>query len=153
MLSKNEMLLKVKNFIQNKKASSRIIDSNNYIVLEPFLFGAQLENRKLDKYVFVRETVDNKAQLKGLNFLSVDIANNDYIKSDDIFTLVSENLLYNKEFNILLSMVKENIWDTLNTCINIGESSSDDFSSKRLVTVNAFMELTGKEKPVKKTRR
>lgn len=131
------------------------MESNAYIVLEPFLFGSQLENRKLGKYVFIKESTENKNQLKELNFSTVDISlsNHDYIKSDEIFSLVSENLLYNKEFNILLSMVKENIWDTLNTCINIGDGISDDFSSKRLVTINAFMELTGKERSVKRTRR
>ena len=60
-----------------------------------------------------------------------------------MLTMVPENLVYNKEFNILLSMVKEDIWDILQTSINIGSNSSDDLSSKRLVTLNAFMELTG----------
>ena len=155
MLTKIEFISKIKTYINIKKNSSRIAEANAYVVLEPFLFGSQIENKKLGNYIFIKSSLENKAQLKGLNFSNVDIsaANHKHIKEDEMLTMVPENLLYNKEFNILLSMVKEDIWDILQTSINIGSNSSDDLSSKRLVTINAFMELTGKERPIKRTRR
>ena len=155
MLTKIEFISKIKTYINIKKNSSRIAAANAYVVLEPFLFGSQIENKKLGSYIFIKSSLENKAQLKGLNFSNIDIitANHKHIRDDEMLNMVPENLLYNKEFNILLSMVKEDIWDILQTSINIGSNSSDDLYSKRLVTLNAFMELTGKEKPVKKSRR
>jgi len=53
--------------------------------------------------------------------------------------------MYNREFNIMLSMIHIDNWDTLNTCINIAESTSDDFDTKVKITINSLCELLDTE--------
>jgi len=45
----------------------------------------------------------------------------------------------------MLSMIHIDNWDTLNTCINIAESTSDDFDTKVKITINSLCELLDTE--------
>ena len=144
------MFVKIKEFIQKNRNSKRFLEANEYGTVVPFLFGAQLENRKLGRYIFVKEDDSSEQLLLDRDFTDITISHDTFFKSsiletDSLLSIIAESVMYNQEYNIIISMIHIDNWKTLNTCINIAESTSDDFDTKVKITINSLCELLVEE--------
>lgn len=139
------MINKIKSLLNNKKSVKRFLEANDYVTVVPFLFGAQIENRKLGRYVFAIDTDDVNSLLDQRNFVDItsdeNIFKSNLLERDDLLSLIAEDILYNQEFNILIAMVHPDNWGILNSAVNIAEATSDDFDTKVKITVNSINEL------------
>ena len=144
------MFKKIKDLLQKNRNSKRFFEANDYATVAPFLFGAQLENRKLGRYLFIKDDECAEQCLLERDFVDITISNDNFFKSniletDSLLSIIAESAMYNQEFNIITSMIHPDNWKTLNTCINIAEATSDDFDTKVKITINALCELLGEE--------
>ena len=138
------MINKIKNLVVNQKTSRILNEANAEYITKPFLFGSQLENRVFGNYIFVKNSQENKECLKKRKFsdfketLSKQVTWN---LKDEIFDNIAENVQYNKEFNIIIALVPESIWEMLNKSINIAEKTTKDIVVQRKIIINTFAEL------------
>ena len=143
------MFGQIKNLIQKNRNNKRFFEANDYVTVVPFLFGAQLENRRLGRYIFTKDTDYSGQILLDREFVDISTDDTDFkssiLETDALLSIVAESAMYNREFNIMLSMIHIDNWDTLNTCINIAESTSDDFDTKVKITINSLCELLDTE--------
>lgn len=138
------MFNKIKNLFEARKMLKSVTEANDYHVIKPFLLGCQLENRRFGNYIFIKNSETNKNALQKRNFQDFKetvLKHLSYELNDEIFDVVGDNVQYNKKYNILITMVSEKIWDTLNTAINIAEKTTNDSETQRLITINVFKEL------------
>lgn len=138
------MIGKIKNLFEARKMLRAIDTANDNYVIKPFLHGCQLENRRFGNYIFIKNSASNKTALEKRNFQDFKqtvLKNVSYELNDEIFDVVGDNIQYNKKYNIIITMVSEKIWDTLNTAINIAEKTTSDVETQRLITINVFKEL------------
>lgn len=143
------MLNKIKKLLQRNKNSKRFFEANEYGTVVPFLFGAQIENRKLGRYIFVKDDDNTEQLLSDRDFTNITTEDkyfkSNILETDSLLSIIAESLMYNKEFNIILSLIHIDNWDTLNTCINIAEATSEDFDTKVKITINSLCELLSSE--------
>lgn len=138
------MIKKIKSLLESRNTYKLVSQANDYHVVKPFLHGTQIENRRFGNYIFIKNSSTNKVALERRNFQDFKetiLKNVTWQLDDEIFDITAENIQYNKKYNILIAMVPEKIWDTLNTSINIAEKTTQDNITQRLIAINAFKEL------------
>lgn len=135
---------KFKSFFEKRKTIKQISQANDYYTIKPFLHGCQMENRRFANYIFVKNSATNTSTLEARNFknLKESVTKDlDWNIEDELFDIVADNIQYNKKYNILITMVPEKLWATLNTAINIAEKTTDDVTTQRQITINTVKEL------------
>lgn len=137
------MIGKFKQHIESRKTFKLIAQANEYNTIKPFLYGCQIEYRRLGKYIFIKNSAVNQTALKGraFNDFSEAILKHVNWQLDDQIFEIGENILYNEKYNIVVTMIGEKIWNILNTSVNIAEKTSSDLELQRKIVLNAFMEL------------
>jgi len=71
------MFGQIKNLIQKNRNNKRFFEANDYVTVVPFLFGAQLENRRLGRYIFISFRQENPIPLGlGMNCRSISLVFN-----------------------------------------------------------------------------
>ena len=61
--------------------------------------------------------------------------------TDDVLQF-GDNVMYNEKYNIMIVLVPEKLWNTLNTSINIAENTDQDAETQRSIVISAFKTLT-----------
>jgi CTP-dependent riboflavin kinase len=139
------MLEKIKSVMTSQKTFRLLSEANAEYIVKPFLFGTQIENRIFGNYIFVKDSPENNASLKirKFNNFKETLAKQVNINiKDEIFDTIANNVQYNKEFNIIIAMVPDKIWGTLNKSINIAEKTTKDINTQRKIIINTFNELS-----------
>lgn len=129
----------------SQKTFRLLSEANAEYIVKPFLFGTQIENRIFGNYIFVKDSPENNASLKirKFNNFKETLAKQVNINiKDEIFDTIANNVQYNKEFNIIIAMVPDKIWGTLNKSINIAEKTTKDINTQRKIIINTFNELS-----------
>jgi hypothetical protein len=137
------MIEKLKQHIESRKTFKLIAQANEYSTIKPFLYGCQIEYRRLGKYIFIKNSSVNQTALKGraFNDFSEAILKHVNWQLDDPIFEIGDNILYNEKYNIVVTMIGEKIWNILNTSVNIAEKTSSDLELQRKIVLNAFDEL------------
>lgn len=134
------MLNKFKHAMNSRSMYSKVIQANEYSVIKPFLLGCQIEYRRFADYIFVKNTVPNEKSLKEryfVNFKNTIEPTVNWQLTDSIFEF-GDDLMYNEKYNIMIVMVDENKWSTLNTAIAIAEDTKKDTTIQRDIVISAF---------------
>jgi hypothetical protein len=134
---------KIKHYFESRKIFKEIKEANNYHVIKPFLHGSQLEYRRFGNYVFLKDSKDNQEALAKRNFSDFKESVQKHVNwelSDEVLDF-GESILYNKKYNIMLVMVPEKKWDTLNTSVTIAEKTDSGIEVQRNVLINVYTTL------------
>jgi hypothetical protein len=134
---------KIKHYFESRKIFKEIKEANNYHVIKPFLHGSQLEYRRFGNYVFLKDSKDNQEALAKRNFSDFKESVQKHVNwelSDEVLDF-GESILYNKKYNIMLVMVPEKKWNTLNTSVTIAEKTDSGIEVQRNVLINVYTTL------------
>ena len=134
---------KIKHYFESRKIFKEIKEANNYHVIKPFLHGSQLEYRRFGNYVFLKDSKDNQEALAKRNFSDFKESVQKHVNwelNDEVLDF-GESILYNKKYNIMLVMVPEKKWNTLNTSVTIAEKTDSGIEVQRNVLVNVYTTL------------
>jgi len=137
------MIKRVKQFMHSRAMLSKIGSANDYQVIKPFLLGCQIEYRRFGDYVFVKNTVPNEKILTDRHFSDFKKSVEAHVNWELTDSIVdfSETILYNEKYNIMILMVNDKLWNTLNTAINIAQNTDKDISTQRDIVISAFNTL------------
>ena len=138
------MIDKLKNVMVDRKTISLLSEANNQYTVKPFLFGCQIDYRLFGNYIFIKNSVENKTTLSKRKFLNFKESLSKQVKwnlKDEIFDNIASDVQYNQEFNIVITMIPESIWESLNKTINIAEKTTKDINVQRKLIINTFSEM------------
>lgn len=136
------MINKVKTLINSQKTARAISEANSHYTTKPFLFGSQLEYKLFGNYIFIKYSQENKLKLAKLKFSNIKESLAKQVKwnlKDEIFDSIASDVQYNKEFNIIITLIPENIWDNLIKTIKIAEKTTKDINTQRNLIINTFI--------------
>ena len=134
---------KIKHYFESRKIFKEIKEANNYHVIKPFLHGSQLEYRRFGNYVFLKDSKDNQEALAKRNFSDFKESVQKHVNwelSDEVLDF-GTSILYNKKYNIMLAMIPEQSWTTLNTAVSIAEKTTTNIETQREILINAYTTL------------
>ena len=138
------MIARIKNMIESRSMYSKVLQANEHAIIKPFLLGCQMEYRRFSNYIFAKQTNANVNLLEARKFKefkqSVGTRVN-WTLTDDVLQF-GDNVMYNEKYNIMIVLVPEKLWDTLNTSINIAENTDKDVETQRDIVISAFKTLT-----------
>ncbi len=143
------MLNKIKSWWESRKTNDLLFNANKYHIIMPFLLGAQIENRRFINYIFMIDSPENDVALKkrGFNncttYILRDLENSGLL-DDQIYKTFGDSIMYNKEYNIIITKVQLADWELLKTCVNIAEKTTKDTMAQALIAVNSYTELSSK---------
>jgi hypothetical protein len=138
------MIEKVKALINSQKTARVISEANSVYVTKPFLFGCQLEYKLFGNYIFIKNSTENKSSLskrKFTNFKDSLKGQVNWNLKDEIFDSIADDVQYNREFNIVITLIPENSWDMLLKTIRIAEKTTKDIVVQRKMLINTFEEI------------
>ena len=138
------MIARIKNMIESRSMYSKILQANEHGVIKPFLLGCQMEYRRFSTYIFAKQTSANLNLLKDRHFKEFKESVGSRVNwtlTDDILSF-GDSVMYNEKYNIMIVLVPEKLWNTLNTSINIAENTDQDAETQRDIVISAFKTLT-----------
>lgn len=121
-------------FLKSRKLKNTIANANNENIIIPFLHGMKIKHCKFSPYVFVLNTAENHKALEERDFTTYQEC--DLAEYDDILKL--GNVVYNKQFNLIIILINEDKWNNLLDAINIATNSVKDFHNQVVVLHTAF---------------
>jgi len=135
------LITKIKKTMRSREAYGVLQNANGYTV-GPFLHGVQIEHRQFGSYIFVKGSAENKKVLQKRAFVDVESYAEEYTWSlTNPIIALSEVVLYNEEYNILITIMPENIWATFSKALNIADNVEAVTEIKNNILLAAFREM------------
>lgn len=137
------MLEKIKQYIQSRNTLKAVKHANEYNVIKPFLHGSQLEYRRFGNYLFLKDSKENHEALIKRDFANFKTSIEQHVNWElqDTVLEFGESVLYNKKYNIMVVMIKEDCWNKLNTSVDIAKKTETDIQIQRDILINAYATL------------
>jgi hypothetical protein len=134
---------RIKNYFESRQTLKTVKQANDYHTIKPFLHGSQLEYRRFGNYVFLKDSVGNQEALSKRNFVDFRESVQRHVNwelNDDVLDF-GTSIMYNKKYNIMLVMIPEQSWNTLNTAVTIAEKTTASIDIQREILFNAYITL------------